>query len=160
MWPRINLYHCMRGYAENIIGVPSAGVGLYNNSPQNHYLVVRDVRSGSLRVAVLLIRSAHLATIPTASGTVVPIVTGERAGPGFLYTFNDTSTVVPSDYPISPSTAALPGWVHEFPVAVLQPGWSLEVVLFDAPYSWIGFYWEYVTPDQMRLWWEIEAQGG
>jgi len=160
MWPRINLYHCMRGYAENFGGSGAHGVGLFNDSPQNHYLVLRDVRSGSTSGTSMVVRSAQPQAPVTPLGTVVTVVTGEALGPGVLYSVNDTAFPVPADYPLGRGSGIQAGWVHEFPFAVLQPGWSLEALMVAGVATWIGFWWEYVTPAEMRAWWEIEAQGG
>jgi hypothetical protein len=160
VWPKINLFHCMRGTAEVSYDDAAAGVGLYNNSSQQHFLVVRDIRTAYQSTSALVARSARPAGPITPVGIIVPVVTDEHLGPGQLYGVNDTSDSPPFDYSLTPSDTYITAYNHEFPLAVLRPGWALEVLNLSQTTEVLSFWWEYVTPEEFNVWWAIEASGG
>lgn len=120
-----------------------ATAALYNNSTGAYVLVVRDLNA--VTNGFPIVASLH-GTIGTHTGTEAPLITGEAVGPGLVYSLDDASAITP-DYALGSFTQ-----FHDFPYAVIYPGWSLVVqdtvaaVTVPAPYA---FIWEYIEPDEL-----------
>lgn len=123
-------------------------VSLFNDSNGPYLLAVHDaflVGSNAAAVQGFVVGSSKLGSSPVQG---ISLLTGEGAIPGQV---------------LSGFVAALPtvglfnwcqgvsGWLHEWPFAVLRPGWALTMYP-QAVNTAInaGFIWEYLTPDELE----------
>jgi uncharacterized protein affecting Mg2+/Co2+ transport len=124
-----------------------ATVRLYNNSRGAHYLVVRDwiywTGSGSVFFAY---GQGVLGTVVT--GGISPILAGEAANPGQLFT-NDDATQITGDWGTN-NALNQTGWGHDFPFAILPPNWWLAMQgrVQGASIN-TDFFWEAINADEL-----------
>jgi len=132
-------------------GGNSAAVGLYNNSTGPELVVVHHV--------AVLCSNAPLAYVnqfqgkfTTLTGPGISTVSSEAAIAGQVY--NQTIAAIPTGsmqlIPVVGSTSW--SWTHEYPFAVLLPGWSLAFYAGTVNISMVvDFWWEAVKAE---LYWE------
>jgi hypothetical protein len=123
---------------------------LTNNTNANDFLIVRSVNfAGNNNVAAVL--SAVSKTLLGSSlGTVNHMLPDHAAGPGLHY-YADTATGITADF--VPGITQVGFWSHEYPIAVLPPGFNLAIQLsVGAVALGVGFLWEYVKPEELDDW--------
>ncbi len=120
---------------------------LFNNSTGEFYLAVRDLTIPLLNGSAAFI-SVQQGSIGSHSGVEQPIVASAAALPGQVFS-SDTAT--------SFNSAWLYGngaWAHDYPIAILPPGWSLMVQCrIGAQAMAVGFIWEAIYPDELDFMW-------
>lgn len=131
-------------------GVPVnlATAGLYNNSRGRSVLVVRDISANG--TAGDTINASYQALQITANaGSQASIVANEALQPG-LMAWVDTATVYPGDYALSLTAQGVFWWQHDFPFAVIEPGYSLVFQDSAATHAiGISLIWEAIEIDQL-----------
>jgi hypothetical protein len=131
-------------------GTPTnnATVGLFNNSTGPYILVVRDLTILGT-VSDVIAASYADAQIGTSQGKVQSMLPTAAVQNGLLASV-DTATLFPGDYDLSLSTTGVWEWEHDFPFAVIEPGWSL---VFQDPTVahaiTVSLVWEAIQIDQL-----------
>lgn len=121
----------------------TATISLFNNSTGAQYLVVRDLFIPTVSAAPAFV-SQQQGQIGTTAGLQQPVVSSNAALPGLVF-FNDTTTVYNSAWLWSNGSFS-----HEFPLAVLLPGWSFVVqARTGAQALAVGFIWEAIFADEL-----------
>jgi hypothetical protein len=135
-------------------GTPTnlATVCMFNNTTGAQYLVLRDLTvSGTVGdlIAVSYL-SGQIGTVPGKVSQMLPSQ-GVQVG---LLTSLDTATVFAGDYSIALGQFGFWEWEHEFPLAVLEPGWS--VIFQDATAAHaivVSAMWESITTEELDWSW-------
>jgi hypothetical protein len=140
----------MRGRGEVSGAAHFATVSLYNNSTGAQVLVVRDLHVDSNGEPI---GTGYVSgTIGTHTGLEASLLVGDAIKPGLVYTLDDT-TLLSYDWGSTNGTAVDAWWPHDFPFAVIQPGWSLFVQCNNrgaTPADYIvSFAWEAITSDEL-----------
>ena len=100
-----------------------ATISLFNNSSGPSVLVVRDFEVQG--TANDFVTTSYVVGQPgTAQGLVVSMVSGEPLQAGLIASI-DTATVYPGDYSLNLSSLGTFEWYHDWPYAVVTPGFSL-----------------------------------
>lgn len=142
MYPKLRLRHCARGK----IGLASPSSGavayLFNNSTGRDLLAVWHVSALIELVPYATLVGAIQGHNGNAGGATGTLVTGETAMPGALYV-DDTATPPASDFYVPQNYSGADSWPHDYPLAILQPGWSLFLAIpgatgaqFNASFLW------------------------
>jgi len=149
-WFRPN--QAARGFA-SVSATNKATVSLFNNSKGRNFLVVRDVRPWIADASLDLAVSYNNGQVGTSAGTAQPLVPSMPAPAGQVFAI-DTATAYNEDYSLI-SAAWLPGiWPHDFPFAVLEPGWSLVIQSTNNGLTLLcSFVWEAIEADQLDWFW-------
>ncbi len=129
---------------------------LYNNSTGPHVLVVRDIYpfSSNDNVCYFAYERGFSGSV---TGTIVSLYPGEALPPGQLY-YEDRASAISPDYQFPLTITGNPNpqlnWNHNFPFAVIPPGWSL-VLQNGGTADGLGVagFYEYVTIDQIDFNW-------
>lgn len=138
----------MRG--RSITGVPTnrATVSLYNNSTGRAALVVRDLSmSGTANDTVAI--SYVGGQVGSTAGLQAALVANEAVFAGLVASI-DTTTVYPGDYIAPLSAQGIFIWTHDFPLGVVQPGYSMTFQCSTAAHALtLALVWESVEIDQL-----------
>jgi hypothetical protein len=122
---------------------------LYNNSQGQFYLVVRALSFFELSGADVAQLVNNKGTLGTHQGTEAHMIMDHAPGPGQHY-FLDSAAQLTGDFEFAVYQAPNP-WPN-IPLAVIPPGYSLAVQLMDTTLTTrCGFIWEYVTVDELDL---------
>lgn len=138
----------MRGRSTTGTPVNHATVGLYNNSTGRSTLVVRDVTISGPASDTIAIQYAQ-GQIATTVGQQAMLVANEATEPG-LMAWIDSATVYSGDYIAALTAQGAFWWQHDYPFAVVQPGYSL--VFQDATVAHaltVALIWEAIEIDQL-----------
>ena len=112
-----------RGMKAQAAPTNRATISLFNNSSGPYVLVVRDFSvNGTANDNI--VTSYQPGQIGTSQGLVQPLVPGEAIINGLIASI-DTATVYAGDYTINLSSLGTYEWYHDWPYAVIQPGFSL-----------------------------------
>ena len=126
-------------------------IALYNNSIGDRLLVVHHLEA-SVGAAALISFAIVQGQLGTVSGTPINVTSGQPQLTGQLSTASSTALPSPS-YNVRLQTTVPWLWPHEYPFAVLTPGWSLAIYHNTAAAQlWGSFYWEAVQAD---LYWQF-----
>jgi hypothetical protein len=129
----------------------SATLSLFNNSTGAHLLVVRAWSVAPTTAMQVLIASQR-GPQGSAGGVVTPIVAGEAAQAGALYSL-DTATALTPDW-IAPVQTNWATWAQDFPFAIVMPGWSLSFQDSTAAETmYLAIFWEAILPDELDFMW-------
>ena len=131
-------------------GVPTnrATISLFNNSTGRAVLVVRDFSvNGTANDNI--VTSYQAGQIGTSQGLVTPIMPAEAVLPGLIASI-DTATVYAGDYTINLSSLGTFEWFHDWPYAVIQPGFSLVFQATVIAHAvTVSALWESIQIDQL-----------
>lgn len=141
-----------RGMKQTTVPVNLATVGIFNNTTGAQYLVVRDLTVNGTVSDLIAVSYANQA-IGTSQGLVRQLVPSMATQVGLIASI-DTATVYPGDYLIALSTTGVWEWVHDFPLAVLEPGWSLVFQDQTAAHALeVSAVWETINSDELDWVW-------
>jgi hypothetical protein len=142
----------MRGQG-NISPTNRATISLYNDTKGRNFLIVRDVRVQGLTTIRNQISYLNAQIGSTTGCAQQPLLPSAPALGGTVYAI-DTSTVYPPDFLMTSLTGIDATWPHDFPFAVLEPGWSLVVQsATTGGFMYVDFLWESIEPDQLDWFW-------
>lgn len=138
----------VRGRSTTGTPVNLATVGLFNNSTGRSVLVVRDITvSGPASDTVSA--SYQRGQIGSTAGLQASIVANEAAQPGTINSV-DTATVYPGDYVLALTAQGAFWWQHDYPFAVIEPGYSLVFQDGTAAHAIaVSLIWEAIEIDQL-----------
>ena len=142
----------MRGYI-TVSPNNDGTLSLFNNSSGTHLLVVRALSMGwiggtnGLNVGTFYNQGA----LGTVGGVVQPLLPSGAALPGLLYSLDDTTNRVARwDYLNQPGlTETLGWWQHDFPFAILEPGWALCAHFVAGTKLTFSAMWEAIYPEEL-----------
>jgi len=118
---------------------------LWNSASGDALLVVRHASLVSTAATTGILVLATQTQFGTPLGVVAPLVGLGQVGPGQHY-YLDSATAITPDFVLNFNVNAA-YWTHEFPIAVLQPGWGLVLQLTTtATASYACFMWEFLDP--------------
>src|SRR5262245_13231666 len=136
--------------ASKSTGVPTnrATVSLYNNSTGSFVLAVRDFSvAGTAADNVAL--SYQPGQVGSSQGLVASLLPTDAVQPGLLASI-DTLTVYAADYTVPLNTTGEWEWFHEFPFAMITPGFSLVFQCSVAAHAIVvSAVWEAIEIDQL-----------
>jgi hypothetical protein len=146
------IYRCLGGAA--VLGGAEnySAVGLYNNSQAAHVLIVWNAYPlGPELTSGLNIVPPGQTWASAAPG--IPAVGGEAVGPGQLVTASFTANPSPGQL-IAVPPGGFPAWPYDYPICVLQPGYSLLVIDSTGGGADVALnvFWEYADPSQAMSW--------
>lgn len=125
-----------------------ATVGLFNNSLGAYYLIVRSIRVSCTTTEGVGL-SYQNSKVGTAAGIIENMIPTGATPPGQIAAI-DSAVQFPPDYSlqiIANQDAFLP---HDFPIAVIEPGWSFVLQDLDKTFNLIAsIIYEYITPDEL-----------
>lgn len=125
-----------------------ATVYLYNNSSGQYYLVVRAIEVAAGAGTVINIAYVQ-GVVGTAGGTVQRVVPTDAPLAGTLAR-QDLTPVLTPDFILRCDQQGGAYWQHDFPIAIIPPGWNLGVCnTTSAQGNTVSFLWEAVFPDQL-----------
>ena len=154
IYPPFKPRHCMRGAGEGGGSAEQAIVALLNNSSGAYYLVVRDFQvsqtdgdSVSTYYTQTLPLTAHSYTNPNPAAPLVP---GEAVWPGQVW-IGSTSAFPAADYTPLSTGQKFNFWVHDWPFAVLLPGWYLVFQDEDnaGKFVTVSFIWQSFRAEEL-----------
>jgi hypothetical protein len=147
----LNLQRAMRSGFLNTSPTNRATHTLWNNSQGQHYLLVRSVQISTTGSSTWMGQTVQTPA-GTSQGAVISILPNRAPGPGLHY-YQDTATALTPDFGFGQQ--AVSPWAHEFPFAVLPPGYGLAVAPnVNTIVACIGFFWEYVLAEHLDDWFE------
>ena len=138
----------MRGRSTTGTPTNRATVSLYNNAVGRSTLVVRDVTISGTASDTVAIQYAQT-QIGTTAGQQAAMVANEAIYPG-LMAWVDTATTFSGDYVAALTAQGAFWWQHDFPFAVVQPGFSLVFQDTTAAHALtVSLIWEAIEIDQL-----------
>lgn len=137
-----------RAFKASGVPVNLATLSLFNNTTAPQYLVVRDIEiAGTVGDSAAL--SYQRLQIGTAQGKVQPLVPSMPAPPGLLASI-DTATVYAGDFTAYLGPQGNYIWWHDYPVAVIEPNWSLVLQCSAATHALnVSLVWEAIAPEEL-----------
>lgn len=155
MHPKMKLRHCARGLIQAASPTNGTVFYLFNNSTGRDFIVVWDFEFATAAVVTWTLNGVFQGHNGTASGTISTVVTGETALPGVMY-FDDNATPPPQDFVNGLLTNFTLLWAHDYPFAVLQPGWSFFIGAPQAKATVVfgSFFWQRVGAEDIDRWYE------
>lgn len=126
---------------------------LYNNSTGAQLIVVRDIAFigvGGNEITCATIQG-NLGTLQTAAAT--NFFPGDGVLPGQTYHLDDTSPPA-AQFFLAPPSGFGPGWLHDFPVAIIPPNQSLVLQSASAGMT-VCFLYEAIFPDELDFAFEM-----
>lgn len=137
-----------RGSAHTGVPVNLATIGLFNNSTGRSVLVVRDI-SASGTAGDTIYASYARGQVGTNAGLSSSMVANEAVQPGSV-NWIDTATVYPGDYTLSLTAQGAFWWQHDYPFAVVEPGYTLVFQDSAAAHAIaVALIWEAIEIDQL-----------
>jgi hypothetical protein len=132
---------------------------LYNDSTAAYLLAVMDYGTNpgsSGGIQAIVVAQGKLGSNPQQGQA---LVTGRGNLPGQVLSGVVAS---PPGMNIFFGGGGGPQWYHDYPIAVLSPGWSFTVYSQAMSTPWAGsFIWQYITPDELdALFEEIDLSVG
>ena len=129
-----------------------ATFSLYNDTTGRSVLVVRDFTvQGTAND--LVGTSYQSGQIGTSQGLVQPLMPSGGKTAGLLASI-DTVTTYASDYILALSSLGAFVWQHDFPFAVIEPGWSLVFQAATAAHATtVAVVWESIQIDELDSFW-------
>jgi len=138
----------MRGRATSGTPTNHATVSLYNNSTGQATLAVRDVTISGTASDTVAIQYAQT-QIGTTAGQQAALVANEAVTPG-LMAWIDTATVYSGDYVAALTAQGAFWWQHDYPFALVQPGFSLIFQDITVAHALtVSLIWEAIEIDQL-----------
>lgn len=138
----------MRGRSTTGTPTNRATVGLYNNSTGRSTLCVRDVTISGPASDTINIQYAQ-GQIASTAGQQSALVVNEAITPG-LMAWVDSTTVFSGDYVAALTAQGAFWWQHDYPFAVVQPGYSLVFQDGTAAHAiTVSLIWEAIEIDQL-----------
>jgi hypothetical protein len=127
-----------------------ATISLYNASTGPLVLVVRDLNWGSTSGAAASLGYKQGRLSGTA-GVVTPLFPGDHAGAG-LVDFQAAAAVLVGEYAYESPALTQGAWPHDFPLAIVPPGWAFFVCNQSAASPMgAGLIWEEVSIDELEF---------
>jgi hypothetical protein len=122
---------------------------LFNNSSGAQWLILRNIHFISVGS---LSGGLHQSAVGAISGAVQPIIPTEAGLPGQHWYIDGTITN-PVSYTFPQSTTSTP-WPHDYPIALIPPGWAFWVQDRTAADACVGgFFWEAVNSEEVDFDW-------
>lgn len=154
MHPHFRARRCARGTIEVSSDSNTYPVAyLFNNSTGPELLVVRDMQpwSGTPTTTGTDIGTYYLhGTTGSQGGTITPLVPSQAILAGQLWGDKIADPFTPADYLFGGFEVTASGWIHDFPFAVLEPGWSLALFVDNKNSDvQIAFYWQVCHPAEL-----------
>lgn len=138
----------MRGRSTTGTPTNRATVALYNNSTGRSTLAVRDITISGPASDTINIQFVQTQIAITA-GQQAALVANEAIVPGLL-AWVDTATVYSGDYVAALTAQGAFWWQHDYPFAVVQPGFSLVFQDTTAAHAiQVSLIWEAIEIDQL-----------
>jgi len=140
--------HCAYGAA--LIAAGGAGlfgfISLFNNSTGPDMIAIHDLSNNPLDYTTYGF-TVQQGIQGSNAVNPTPVVTGEATPVGLIY--SGTVGALPTVNYFSPFSY-LSGWAHEFPFAVLQPGWSITAFTDTSNYEWgFGFWYQVIHAEDL-----------
>jgi len=133
-------------------GANSPTFGLYNNSP-TQYLVVRALELAIYNNQAVVEVGPVKGQVSGSNLTVTSLSFDTGLPTGLLTSSGQTSSPLGSAFWAVDIGSSTWSWIHDFPVAVIQPGWSLVAYnSTNAANMGSGWWWEAVEIDQLEPW--------
>lgn len=140
--------------ASKAVAAPTnhATISIFNNSTGPRILVVRDLFvQGSANDLVAM--SYQTGQVGSSQGLVQPYLPSSQTLAGLIAGI-DTLTVYAADYTIALSSLGTYEWYHDFPWAVIEPGFSLVVQAVTVAHATtVSAVWEAVSIDELDFFW-------
>ena len=141
-------FRVARAMRSGYIGTTPTNLGthtLYNNSTGANMLVIRDISVGCATAGDLIVGGITQTILGAVAGLAVPLVAGMSSLAGLHY-YADTATAISVDW--FAGAGELTGrFPHDFPLAILQPGWGFAVQDKTAAHQMMcSFIWEMLDP--------------
>ncbi|SRR5712691_5139551 len=136
-------------YGFGVISSPTnfGTIWLFNDSPGQFYLAVRDWHTqnvGASRISVYNAQGAQ----GTKAREGVSYMQSTGKVPGAIYTQDVTSNV--QNAYLFDNNAFSGSWYHDFPLGVVEPGWSLGFQnQTQAGFMGCSLIWEWLSADQL-----------
>lgn len=138
----------MRGRSTTGTPTNRATIGLYNNSTGRSTLAVRDITISGPASDTINIQYAQ-GQIASTAGQQSALVANEAIVPGLL-AWVDSTTVYSGDYIAALTAQGVFWWQHDYPFAVVQPGYSLVFQDSTAAHAIaVSLIWEAIEIDQL-----------
>jgi len=131
-------------------GVPTnrGTVSLYNNSTGTFVLALRDFTLAGTAADTIAI-SYQPGQVGSSQGLVASLLPTDAIQPGLIASI-DTLTVYAADYTVPLNTTGEWEWFHEFPFAVITPGFSMVWQCTTAAHAIVvSALWEAIQIDQL-----------
>ena len=152
----INPRRCAVGYGSpETTGTPT--VSLYNNSTGAHLLLVRDFQcrykaTDPVEIDVAIVQGVYNGSTFAMHG--VPIFSGAPQPPGDIYVLDDPDSIS-LVFAFTTGSTPAPLWTHDFPLAVIGPGYSWVAQGGAAATGFnLQIFWEWMTPDDFEHYYE------
>ncbi|HEY2108236.1 MAG TPA: hypothetical protein VGH29_20725 [Candidatus Binataceae bacterium] len=138
-----------RGYG--FIGATNTPiVSLFNDSTGPELLVVRALRVVSSTGALSTSDFAQQGELGTEYGQpVLPLVPSMAAPPGTIYVADVTSVPQINGYNFTGPQSIDVFWEQDFPLAVIEPGWSYGLIGSIGKNLQVSFVWEHIFADEL-----------
>lgn len=141
-----------RGMKQTTVPTNLATVGVFNNTTGAQYIVIRDITANGTASDLIACTYAN-SQVGSSVGLVHQLVPSMANQVGIIASI-DTATVYPGDYIIALSNTGVWQWDHDFPFAVLEPGWSLVFQDQTAAHALeISCVWETINSDELDWVW-------
>lgn len=146
--PKIRLDLAQRSQAMLAASVGNfAAIQLYNNTNQQHNLVVRGLAWGPAASAPVMLQYQTGHYSGAAGNPVIPVIPDRSLLPGTLYVNYNGSAITGDTLLYAQSLEQ--AFSGEYPAFVLPPNWSLSVVANTSNVQLgVTFLWEALDPDQ------------
>ena len=126
-----------------------ATISLYNSSTGPRVLVIRD---WSISSTVGHVHGAgyNQGRLSGTAGVVTPFFPGDRA-PAGLVDYQAANAALTPDYYVENLSGSSMQWFHDFPFAIVPPGWAFYIQCVTANTNIDGgFIWEEVSIDELE----------
>ena len=125
-----------------------ATFSIFNDSTAPYVIALRDFTV--FGTAGDLIASSFTAgQVGSSAGLMAPLMSNEAQQNGRIASI-DSATVYPGDYAMALSAQGIWYWTHDFPFAVIGPGWSLILQNGTIAHTTtVSAVWESIQIDQL-----------
>jgi hypothetical protein len=129
-----------------------ATISIFNDSTGPRILVLRDILvTGTAND--LVATSYQPGQIGTSQGLVAPYLPSSGTLGGKIAGI-DTATAYAADYTIALSSLGAYEWYHDFPYAVVEPGFSLVFQAITVAHATtVSAVWESISIDELDFFW-------
>jgi hypothetical protein len=148
----ISPFRCARGFAASAaLAANFSIVSLFHDGAAEFAIQLRDLFVPFAQTTQFQ-AGFFQGSIGSRSMRGVCAVAGERQLPGAIFTSQQTALSGTADWGLGNSNFEGPVWEHEFPLAVLLPGWSFWVtstvvnVAVTASFFWEAVYVANIQP--------------
>lgn len=145
----VNPRRCARGAVPTFTTVNTGEAALFNNGSGAQvirvWMVIGSAKSSNDYGITYL--QGRLTTQNV--GTINPVVSGDPVPIGLLDRDDVATPLVPDFYLAFPAQIPI-GMGNQYPLAVLNPGWSLVAIQLSGPNPFdCSFFWDWCYPDEL-----------